>query len=276
MRHKKIFTYTLLILFTFIMMSPLLILISNAFKDNQEILSSFSLIPKSFTLEGFINGWKGNGQVSFSTFYLNTFKVVTPTVLCTIVSSLFVAYGFARFQFPFKKTLFIILISTLMLPNAVVMVPRYLLFKNLGWIDSYRVFIVPAAFATKPFFVFMLVQFIRSIPRDLDEAAKIDGCNSFRILTQILVPICKPAIISAGLFELIWSWNDFFNSLVYINSVEKFTLPLGLRMSLDITTQTNWNSVIAMSLVSIIPPTLIFFFLQKHFVEGVSTSGLKG
>lgn len=167
------------------------------------------------------------------------------------------------------------MISTLMLPNAVVIIPKYMLFRDLGWIDSYKPFIIPAIFAGYPFFIFMLVQFFRGLPRELDEAAIIDGCNSFTIFTKIVLPLSKPALISAAIFQFMWTWNDFFNSLVYINSVSKLTLPLALRMSLDASAAVNWNQIMAMALITIVPCILIFFFLQRYFVEGVSTSGMK-
>jgi oligogalacturonide transport system permease protein len=202
--------------------------------------------------------------------------LVLPTTIFTVVSSTIVAYGFARFEFKFKKALFVIMISTLMLPNAVIIIPRYILFRNLHWIDTYYPFIVPAIFACYPFFIFMIVQFFRGIPKALDEAAYIDGCNSFTVLTKILIPLCKPVMISAGLFQFLWTWNDFFNSLIYINSLKNFTLPLALKMSLDTEGAVNWNQVMAMSLVTIIPCVLIFFFAQKYFVEGITTTGIKG
>ena len=168
------------------------------------------------------------------------------------------------------------MIATLMLPNAVIIIPRYILYRDLGWLDSYLPFTVPALFATYSFFIFMLVQFIRGIPRELDESAFIDGCNSFDILVKIILPLAKPALFSAGIFQFIWRWNDFFNVLVYINSVSKYTLSLALRMSIDITQSVEWNQLMAMSVLTMVPPILIFFFAQKYFVEGIATTGLKG
>jgi oligogalacturonide transport system permease protein len=251
-------------------------LVLGAFKSNQEILSNASIIPQKLSLDGFVNGWTSTGGNTFLTYLLNTMKLVLPTVLFTMISSTLVAYGFARFNFFGKKQLFILLISTLMLPNAVLLVPRYLIFRNFNWLDTYMPFIIPAAFATFPFFVFMMVQFIRSIPTELDEAAQIDGCNSFMILWRIILPVCKPALFSVGIFQFVWTWNDFFNALIYISSVDKFTIQLALRMTLDIASQTNWNQIMAMSLISILPPIILFFTAQKYFVEGISTSGLKG
>ena len=202
--------------------------------------------------------------------------MVVPTVFFTLVSSSLVAYGFARFRFPMKKNLFILMLSTMMLPNSIVIIPRYLLFNKWHWLNTYLPFIVPAMFACNSFFIFMLVQFIRGIPRDLDEAATIDGCGAVRVFVEILVPLMKPALFSAGLFQFMWTWNDFFNTLIYISKVEKYPLSLGLRISLDSASAVQWNQVMAMALLSILPLVVIFFFAQKYFVEGIALTGLKG
>jgi len=268
--------YVFLIILAYIMVYPLLWLIGASFKTNQEIFVSPKLIPDNPVFNAYKNGWKGSGQFTFTTFYLNTFKMVIPTVFFTIVSSILVAYGFARFNFPFKKILFTLMISTLMLPKTVIIIPRYILFRDLGWLDSYLPFIMPAILGAYPFFNFMMVQFFRGLPLELDESAHMDGCNSFRTLVEILLPLCKPAIFSVIIFQFIWTWNDFFNVLVYINSVSKYPLALGLRMTIDISSQVNWNQILAMSVVSILPPVVLFFTAQNYFVEGISTSGLKG
>jgi len=271
-----IISYIFLIILGIIMIYPLLWMFSASFKTNNEIFSSLSLIPKQIVSGGYFAGWKGSGQYSFDLYFLNTFIMVIPTVLFTIISSLLVAYGFARFKFRFKKPLFALVIASLMLPTEVVIIPRYMLFNSLNWLNSYLPFIVPAAFATYSFFIFMLVQYIRSIPRELDESAFIDGCSSFAILTKIIVPLCKPALISVGIFQFVWRWNDFLNPLIYISSVKKYPLSLALRMTLDVTDTISWNQVMAMSVLSLVPPVLLFFFTQKYFVEGIATSGLKG
>lgn len=273
---EKTIMYLLLSAFGLFMIYPLIWLFFSAFKPNNEIFGSVDLLPKNVVWDAFYNGWKGSGQFSFGVFFVNTFELVIPVVAFTLISSTLVAYGFARFKFPLKKILFTLMISTLMLPNAVIIIPRYILFKNFDWLNSYLPFTIPALFACYPFFIFMLVQFFRGLPRDLDESATIDGCNSFTILVRILLPLCKPALFSAGIFQFIWTWNDFFNSMIYINSVKKYTVALGLRMSLDTTTAANWNEIMAMSVIAIIPCVLIFFFAQKYFVEGIATTGIKG
>lgn len=275
-KRKKVILYTFLTLLSLVMFYPFLHMLSASFKTNEELFSGIGLIPKEFSFDGFINGWAGVGDNTFGVFLMNSFKLVIPTVLFTIISSVFVAYGFARFHFPYKKILFTIMIATLMLPQAVVIVPRYLLFNKLGWLDTYLPFYMPAIFATFPFFTFMLIQFIRGIPKELDEAATLDGCNSFTILTRIHLPLLKPAMFSVGIFQFIWVWNDFFNPLIYINSVDKYPLSLGLRLFMDAEGSIVWSEVMAMSIVTITPCILLFFFAQRYFVEGIASSGLKG
>jgi len=273
---KKLLSYVFISFLGLLMIYPLLWLISGSFKSNEEIFTSFSLLPSKISFQPYINGWMGIGGQTFSTFFINTFKMVIPSVFFALLSSFLVAYGFARFKFPFKKILFIMMISTLMLPKTVIMIPRYMLFRNFGWLDSYLPFYIPAILASQSFFIFMLIQFMRGLPRELDESAVIDGCNSFQILFQILMPLSKPALFSAAIFDFIWQWNDFFNPLIYISTVAKYPLSLGLRIALDVGAAVSWNQVMAMSAVTMIPPILIFFFAQKYFVEGIATTGLKG
>lgn len=269
-------THIFMILLGTIMLYPLIWMFFSSFKTNSEIFGGLNLLPKEPVWDTYQKGFKGTGQITYATFFLNTFALVLPTVVLTVFSSALVAYGFARFKFRLKKPLFMLMISTLMLPNAVLIIPRYLLFNKLGWLNTYLPFIVPAAFACYPFFIYMMVQFFRGLPRDFDEAATIDGCNTFQVFWRILMPLCKPALFSAAIFQFIWTWNDFFNSLIYINSVKKFPIVLALRMSLDATSASNWNQVLAMSVLSLVPGTVLFFSAQKYFVEGVTSAGVKG
>ena len=279
-RQKKITArmtyYFLLIFIGLIMIFPLIWLLFAPSKTNQEIFGSVKLLPETFSLDAFKTGWKGSGVYTYANFFWNTIKLVVPTVVLTIISSTLVAYGFARFRFKGRNLLLSILISTLMLPNSVIIIPRYMLFRDMGLLDSYAPWILPAAFACYPFFVYQLIQFFRGIPRELDESARIDGCGTFGVLIHILLPLCKPAIISVALFQFIWTWNDFFNPLIFINSVSKYPLQLALRMTIDAQATTNWNQIMAMALVSVIPCIILFFSAQKYFVEGISTTGLKG
>lgn len=257
------------------MIYPLLWMIGASFKTNQEMFGTVGILPKDPVFGAFSAGWHGTGQYGFSTFLTNTFLMVVPTVIFTAISSVLVGYGFARFDFPLKKPLFFIMLSTLMLPATVIIIPRYIFFKRLGWLDTYLPFIVPAILGSFPFFNFMMVQFFRGLPVEIDESGKLDGCNSFTILKDLLLPLCKSAIFSVIVFQFVWTWNDFLNVLIYISSVAKYPVALGLRMTMDISTEFDWNQIMAMSLISITPPIILFFAAQKYFVEGIATTGMK-
>lgn len=275
--REKVIAYVILVAVGFLMIYPLIWLFFATFKSNQELFGKMALLPEHFSFESFKNGWRGSGQFTYRTFYINTFKLVVPTVLFTVVSTGIVAYGFARFKFPGKKILFLLMISTMMLPDSVIVIPRYVAFNKFGWVDSYMPFWMPALLACYPFFIFMQIQFLRGIPRELDESACIDGCNPFMTYIKVLLPLMKPAIFSVVIFQTLWRWNDYFNNLIYISSVKNYTLSLALKMSIDGQgSATPWNQVLAMSFVSMIPPILLFFFAQNYFVEGITAGGIKG
>ena len=268
--------YAGLILLGYVFLFPMLWMVSGTFKDNIELFSSMSLVPEQFNFDAYIKGWRGSGQFTYTTFFANTIKLVIPTAFFTVLSSTFIAYGFARFNFRFKRQLFGIMIGTMMLPNAVLVIPRYMLYNAFGWIDSYLVFWIPALFGCYPFFIFMFVQFFRGIPKELDEAARIDGCNSFRSLISIYLPLMKPALAAGFIFQTAWTWEDFFNPLIYISSTAKYPLSLALRMSLDAATAIDYTSLLAMGTLAILPVAILFFVSQKAFVEGIATTGIKG
>ena len=279
MRKRKLLSlsvsYILLILLAIVMIYPLIWMVGAAFKSNEEIFGTLGLLPKNPVYGAFKAGWKGTGQYGFSTFLINSFKLVIPTVIFTVISSVLVAYGFSRFNFPLKKFLFMLMLSTLMLPSIVLIIPRYIFFKNFGWLDSYLPFTIPALLACNSFFTYMMCQFFRGLPLELDESAKIDGCNSFIILVRILLPLCKAAIFSVMVFQFVWTWNNFLEVLIYVNSISKYPVALGLRLTMDIGSEFDWNQIMAMSIVAIAPPVLLFIVAQKYFVEGIATTGMK-
>lgn len=269
-------TYTVVLLIGLAMLYPIIWMFFATFKSNAEIFGSVKLLPSSFSFQSYIDGWLVNSKITYTTFFKNSFVMTIITTLFTVLSSAIVAYGFARYQFPGKKILFGILIATLMLPGAVVMIPRYAMFNKLGLVDTYWPFYLQGLLSVNSFFVFMLIQFIRGLPRELDESAYLDGCSDLKVFVKILVPLMKPALFSAGLFQFMWTYNDYTNVLIYINSVKKYTLSLALRLSLDAESVVQWNKVMAMSFLSILPLIILFFAAQKYFVEGIATSGLKG
>jgi oligogalacturonide transport system permease protein len=270
------FSYACLIIIGLLMIYPLIWMFFTSFKSNNEIFGSLKLLPEGFSLQPYIDGWKSAGGISYTTFFINTFILVIPTTIFTVLSSTFVAYGFTRFEFKVKKLLFAVLISTLMLPNAVIIIPRYTIFNKLGIIDTYWPFYLQAIFACYPFFTYMLIQFMRGLPGELDESAYLDGCGTFKVLYKILLPLLKPAMFSAGLFQFLWTYNDYFNSLIYINTVKKYTVSLALRLSIDAETVVQWNQVMAMACIAVLPVVVLFFLAQRYFIEGISTTGLKG
>ena len=275
-RINEVIMYVVLILIGIVMIYPLIWMFFASFKSNEEIYGSISLLPQSYSFQAFVDGWNAIGGNSYSVFFRNSFLLVFPTTILTVVASTLTAYGFARFNFKGKKAAFALLMSTLMLPNAILIIPRYAIFRDLNVLDGYGPFYLMAAFACYPFFTYMLIQFMRGLPRDLDESAYIDGCGTFKTLTRILLPLLKPALFSAGLFQFLWTYNDYFNSLIYINTVKKYTVSLALRLSLDNESIVVWKNVMAMSCLAVLPVVILFFFAQKYFVEGIATTGLKG
>lgn len=275
-RQTTVFVrYTILIIFAIIMSYPLLWLVGASFKSNHEIFSSASIFPSHIDFSSYVNGWKTKTEYTFTTYFFNTFKYVIPKVILTTISSTMVAYGFARFPIFGKKIWFSCMMLTILLPPSVLMVPQYLMFREFGWLDSYLPLVVPTAFAVQGFFVFMVTQFLRGIPRDMEEAAIIDGANSFQVLIYVVIPLIKPAIISVALFQFMWSMNDFLGPLIYISSVENYPVSLALKIAMDVTEATNWNEILAMSVVTLLPSIIIFFMAQRTFVEGISSGAIK-
>jgi oligogalacturonide transport system permease protein len=272
----NVLRYALLIVVGLIMLYPLIWLIGASFKTNSEIFGNASILPENPTLDGYIKGWETSTPYTFGRFFWNSFLIILPKTIGTAISCALVAYGFARFDFPYKRLLFGTVIATLLLPNVVTRIPQYILFRDLGWLDTFLPLWVPSALAGDAFFVFMLVQFLRAIPRDMEEAARVDGANSLQTLIFIVVPMLAPALISVCLFQFMWTMNDFLGPLIYISSVDKYPVSLALKLSIDTTESFEWNRILAMSVLTILPALIVFFLAQKHFIEGISTGGVKG
>ena len=268
--------YLIIAVIGLVLLYPIIWMFFATFKSNEDIFGSTRLLPSVWHFENYVEGWKGSSRLTYTTFFINTFKLVVPTTLLTVASACLAAYAFARFDFPCKGLLFSVLIGLMMLPGAVVIIPRYLLYNQFHWIDTYMPFYIPALLCCNSFFPYMLIQFLRGIPRELDESAYIDGCSTFRTLVSILLPLMKPALFSAGLFQFLWTYNDYFNSLIFISSQKMYPISLALRMSLDSESVVNWGKVMAMAFVAVMPVMVLFFAAQKYFVEGIATSGLKG
>ena len=276
MNGARLVRMTLLLCIAVVMLYPLLWLVGASFKTNAEIFTEAGFWPHRFSFDAYAKGWKTSTEYTFATYFLNSFAIVIPRIAVTVVSCVLVAYAFARFEFPGRKLLFSIMVATMMLPLIVLRLPQYLMFRELGWLDSYLPLIVPSAFATDTFFVFMLVQFLRGIPRDMEEAAMIDGCNAPQLLWHIIVPLLKPAIVSVVVFQFIWTMNDFMGPLIYLASVENYPVSLALKMSISASEEVDWANAIAISVVALLPSVAVFFAAQKHFIEGAASSGIKG
>jgi multiple sugar transport system permease protein len=275
MKLDTLYRYIVLILGSLIMIYPVLWLVSNALKSNEDIPKS-QLFPSKLNWSNFAEGWTAIPGFSFAHFFANSLFIAALSVIGTLLSSALVAYGFARLRFPLQNLWFGILMMTLMLPAQVTLVPQYILFKSFDWVGTTLPLIVPHFLAVSPFFVFLIVQFIRGIPKDLDESAKIDGCSTIGIAFRIVLPLCTPAFITTAIFSFIWTWDDFLGQMIYLTDTAKFTVPLALRLFLDNTSAVTWGPMYAMALLSVIPCFVLFLMAQKYFVEGISTTGIKG
>jgi oligogalacturonide transport system permease protein len=275
---RTLLTHLFLALSGLVFIYPVFWWFGAAFKTNDE-MNSPSIFPAHLLWSNFTGGWGALPRYSFTHFYLNTFSLVVVVVIAAVIACSLTAYGFARLDFPLRNFWFSILILTLMLPSQVLIVPQYIMFNTFGWVDSYLPFYIPQILAAgngSAFFIFLLVQFFRGVPHELDEAAKIDGCNWFSIYWRIMLPLAKSALVSVVIFAFLWNWDDFFAQLLYITSLEKYTVGLALKSFIDSESAAPWGQLLAMSLVSVMPATLIFFFAQRYFVEGIATGAIKG
>ena len=256
-----------------VMLYPLLWMVSSSFKPTAEIFGNLSLIPQQFSLDNYVRGWQFNRTTTFSTFFINSIYISTISTIGAVLASSLVAYGFARVRFRGRNFWFACMFLTLMLPYQVVMIPQFIMFHRIGWINTFFPLIVPQ-FAGQAFFIFLMVQFFRGVPLELDESAVLDGCNKFIIYTRILFPLIKPALITSAIFSFYWRWDDFLGHLLYLNRTRLFTVSLAMRMFAD-PTYTDWGAISAMGTLSLLPSLIIFFIFQKYIVEGISTTGLK-
>ncbi len=263
-------------LFGFLMVYPILWLFASSLKASDEIWTNVtSLIPKDLAFENYINGWAGFGGVTFATFFTNSFFYAGIGTIAAVMSSAVVAYGFARIRFTGRSFWFTCMMLTLMLPVQVQIIPQYIVFSWLDWINTFFPLLLPRFFGF-PFFIFLIMQFIRGIPTELDEAAEIDGCNKVGIFFRIILPLIQPALITSAIFSFYWTWDDFLTPLIYLNNIKLFTVSVALRSFSDPSAATDWGAVFAMSALSLVPVFIIFVLFQRYLVEGISTSGLKG
>ncbi|MDD6345349.1 MAG: carbohydrate ABC transporter permease [Oscillospiraceae bacterium] len=277
MKHiKKILVYIILSALGIFMLYPVIWLIGASFKSNSEIFSSIWFMPESFDFTPYINGWKTSGAYTMGHYFMNTFRIVVPKVIFSVISSTLTAYGFAMYDFPFKRLIFGCLMCMLFMPQTVMLLPSYMMWNYFDMLDTYIPLILPSLFASEGMFVFMLIQFFKAVPKEIGEASRIDGCGALKRLVLIYIPCIKPAVISVAVFTFLWSMNDFIAPLIYISSVGKYPLTLALRMSADSTGQGyEYNKIIAMSVLGLIPSVSVFAIAQKYFIQDITAGGLK-
>jgi len=268
--------HVFVLVFSLLMLYPVIWLVMSSFKPTHLIFpTAGSLLPSPWTFENYAKGWEGIGNQTFSVFIRNSLVIVVLSTVGAVVSSALVAFGFARLKFAGKAFWFTVMMLTLMLPGEVIMIPQYILFAELGWLNSIKPLVVPSYFG-HTFFIFLMIQFIRTLPVELDEAATIDGCNKFTLFYRIILPLILPAIATSAIFSFYWGWENLLGPVLYLNSPAKYPVSMALKMFLDNETVSNWGAMFAMSVVTLLPVFAIFFAFQRYIVEGISTSGLKG
>ena len=272
---RTLLYHVVLCLASIAMLYPLLWMLASSFKPDSDIFGDASLWPRHFSLAAYWRGWSGL-QVTFGQFFLNSLVVSLCSVVGNVMSCSLAAYAFARLKFRGQKFWFALMLGTLMLPYHVTLIPQYILFLNLDWVDTFLPLIVPKFLAVDAFFIFLLVQFFRSIPRELDEAAMIDGCGPWRIYWIVILPLSIPALATAAIFTFIWTWDDFFGPLIYLNDMNSYTVQLGLRSFVDSTGKSDWGALFAMSTLTLLPLFVFFLFFQRLLIDGIATTGLKG
>ena len=275
-RNKRaaLLKHVFLIAASFIMIYPLLWMIASSLKPNNEIFGQLGLLPSDPQWSNYTTGWNAL-PVSFTNFFWNSTVVTVLSVIGNVISCSFAAYAFARLEFSGKTIWFGLMMMTLMIPYHVVLIPQYLTFLQLGWVNTYLPLVVPRFLASDAFFIFLMIQFFRQLPRELDEAAMIDGCSPFKIYWAIILPLSLPAMTTAAIFSFIWTWEDFLGPLVYLNDIKDYTVPLALRMFLSQDSVSEYGQMFAMSVLSILPIILFFVIFQRFIIRGIAMSGMK-
>jgi multiple sugar transport system permease protein len=268
--------FAVLIVTTAVILYPLVWLIFSTFKPSAEFGQNPGLIPDNPTINNYLKVLDGIAGIPLWRFFANSLLIAVLAVIGVLASSALAAYAFARIKFKGVGIFFAAMIGTLLLPFHVIIIPQYIMFQKLDLIDTYVPLILPKFLATEAFFVFLIVQFIRNIPRDMDEAARIDGAGHIRIFFSIILPLIRPALITSAIFAFIWTWNDFLGPLLYVNSPEKYPLPIALRLYNDATSTSDYGATVAVSFLALLPILIFFIVFQRFLVEGVATQGLKG
>jgi multiple sugar transport system permease protein len=257
-----------------LMLYPLLWMLAASFRPENEIFTSASIIPSSWSIDSYFRGWNGL-RTSFGVFFTNSFIVSILSVCGNVLACSMAAFAFARLQFRGRNFWFAMMLMTLMLPYQVTLIPQYVLFRQLGWVNTFLPLVVPKFLAADGFFIFLMVQFFRGLPKELDEAAQMDGCSPWRIYWKIVMPLSLPVLATAAIFTFIWTWDDFFGPLIYLSEMRQYTVMLGLRTFTDSTGTSDYGGLFAMSVLSLVPIFLFFLFFQRLLIEGIATTGMK-
>lgn len=276
-RVRHFLTHAFIVTLGLLMLYPVVWMVISSFKPNNMIFSDPGLIPQAVTIENYISGWQGYAGTTFGRFFVNSLLMCIVAIIGNVISCSMAAYAFARLKFTGRNFFFAIMMVTLMLPAHVTLVPQYIMFNTFGWVGTYLPILVPKFLATDAFFVFLLVQFMRSLPKEIEEAAIIDGCDKLGVYLRIIIPLAIPALVTTALFTFLWTWDDFFNHLLYLTRPDTYTVSRALRTFVgDAGAVSNWGGALAMATLSIAPAFVLFFSLQKYFVQGITTTGLKG
>ncbi len=273
--RSSIFRHAILILAAFAMLYPLLWMIGSSFKPDNLIFSDPGLIPGAWDSSNYVSGWDAL-RVSFTTFYANSFIIAGLAVVGNLIGCSLAAFAFARLNFRLKWFWFAMMMGTLMLPYHVTLVPQYILFLNFGWVNTYLPLVVPRFLAVDAFFIFLMVQFFRGIPREIDEAAIMDGCGPWRIYWRIMLPLSMPVLATAAIFSFIWTYDDFLGPLIYLNDMRQYTVPLALRAFIDSSGgESLYGEMFAMSALSLVPVFIVFLAFQRLIIRGIALGALK-
>lgn len=271
---RRVLKYCILSAAGFLMLYPLLWMVASSLRPDSEIFTSTGLFVDNPSLDAYRRGWNGL-SVGFDTMFMNSLIISVLSVLGNLISCAMAAYAFARLKFKGRNFWFAMMLGTMMMPQHVVLIPQYVMFLKMGWVNTFLPLTVPKFLAVDAFFIFLMVQFFRGIPRELDEAAIMDGCSPMRIFFRIMLPLSLPVLATTAIFTFIWTWDDFFAPLIYLNDMDKYTAQLGLRTFVDATAESDWSALFAMSTLTILPVFILFILFQRLLIEGIATTGMK-
>lgn len=274
-RIRTICYHLFVIGFGLLMIYPVIWMILSSFKMKSEILgNNVPFLPSKWIWENYPNGWKGAGQYNFATYFKNSAIVACLATIGTVISSAMVSYALARVKFRGRKFWFTCMIMTMLLPGQVLMIPQYIIWNNLGAVGSFIPLILPK-FLGAPFFIYMMMQFIKGLPKELDEAAMIDGCNRYQIFSRIVLPLLGPSIITTIVIQFYWTWDDYMGPLLYLTKPALYTVSFAIKNFADVQ-GTNFGPMFAMSTLSLIPVFLLFLFFNRYLMDGVTAGSVKG